>query len=111
MNEEEFKNYIDNNINSISSKISLEEINFLGNLVNAFNEVCEKYYKLQNNWGELKKFIEKELDRLVRECSQIYEDGLGKTRLVNEDIFNEVKNISNKVQELEQGKDERKDSR
>ena len=57
--------------------------------------------QLQNNWNELKKFIEKELDRLVRECSQIYEDSLGKTRLVNEDIYNEVKNISNKMQELE----------
>ena len=68
--------------------------------------VYDYIFKLENNWNELKKFIEKELDRLARECSQIYEDSLGKTRLVNEDIYNEVKNMSNKVQELEQGKDE-----
>lgn len=59
------------------------------------------YDRLQNNWNELKKFLEKEKDRLARECSQIYEDSLGKTRLVNEDIYNEVKNIFDKMQELE----------
>lgn len=58
MNEKEFKNYIGNNIKSISSKISLEEINFLGDLIKAFNEVCMKYDKSQNNWNELKKWLE-----------------------------------------------------
>lgn len=60
--------------------------------------------KLQNNWNELKRWLEEEKDRLARECSQIYEDSLGKTRLVNEDIYNEVKNISDKMQELENRK-------
>ena len=90
MNEKEFKNYIGNNIKSISSKISLEEINFLGNLVNAFNEVCEKYYKLQNNWNELKKYI----------CAEWY-------CFDNESVeFEVARKIMEKAQELEQGKDE-----
>ena len=51
--------------------------------------------KLLNQQKEFILYLENEKDRLARECSQIYEDSLGKTRLVNEDIFNEVdKNLS-----------------
>ena len=42
---------------------------------------------------EFIKYLENEKDRLSRECSQIYEDSLGHTRLVSEDIFNEVDTI------------------
>lgn len=66
--------------------------------------LLEYITQLQNNWNELKKFLEEEKDRLARECSQIYEDSLGKTKLVNEDIYNELKNISDKMQELENRK-------
>ena len=52
---------------------------------------------------EVNNFLLEEKDRLARECSQIYEDELGKTRLVNEDIFNEVNKISDKIKELEEG--------
>ena len=51
--------------------------------------------KLITQQKEFIKYLEDEKDRLARECSQIYEDSLGHTRLVNEDIFNEVdKNLS-----------------
>ena len=50
---------------------------------------------------KLRSWLEDEKDRLARECSQIYEDSLGKTRLVNEDIFNEVNRIISKLNELE----------
>lgn len=66
-------------------------------------EFAKQTYK--TNWNELKKWLEEEKNRLARECSSIYEGSLGKTRFVNEDIYNEVKNISNKMQELE-GKSE-----
>lgn len=88
MNEKEFKDYISNNINSISSKISLEEINFLGNLIKAFNEVCEKYDKSQNNWNELKKWLEEEKGQWGKDNRCWYES------------------VLDKMQELEQGKDE-----
>lgn len=106
MNEETvFKKIAKETLDNIYSRLDGEEKQFLSYLVNCFNISCEKREQLQNNWNELKKFTEKEKDRLARECSQIYEDSLGKTRLVNEDIYNEVKNISDKMQELEQGKD------
>lgn len=54
------------------------------------------------------KYLEDELDRLARECSQIYEDSLGKTRLVNEDIFNEVNKILSKYKEITGVLDEKK---
>lgn len=89
MNEEEFKDYVGNNIKSISSKISLEEINFLSNLVKAFNEVCEKYDKSQNNWNELKKWLESKGTSTKEENDALC-------------YFYTYK----KIQELEQGKDD-----
>ena len=50
------------------------------------------------------EYLENEKDRLARKCSQIYEDFLGKTRLVNEDIFNEVDTILSKYKEIIGGK-------
>lgn len=46
------------------------------------------YYKnynkrLKKEKQELIEYLKKEQDRLTRECSSIYEDGLGKTILVN----------------------------
>ena len=90
MNEKEFKNYIGNNIKCISSKISLEEINFLGDLIKAFNEVCMKYDKSQNNWNELKKYISAEWYCFDNESVE----------------FEVARKIMKKAQELEQGKDE-----
>lgn len=46
------------------------------------------------------KYLESEKDRLAREVSPIYEDSLGKTKLVNEDIFNEVNNVLSKYNEI-----------
>lgn len=56
--------------------------------------------KLINQQKEFIEYLENEKDRLARECSHIYEDSLGKTRLVNEDIFNEVDKILSKYQEI-----------
>lgn len=56
--------------------------------------------KLKEQQKKFIKYLEDELDRLARECSQIYEDSLGKTRLVNEDIFNEVNKILSKYKEI-----------
>lgn len=99
MNEKEFKNYIGNNIKSISSKISLEEINFLGDLIKAFNEVCMKYDKSQNNWNELKKWLEECLNEIKQ--NDVYD----RTSYEQGQIIALESSIA-KVQELEQGKDE-----
>lgn len=56
----------------------------------------EENKKYKDQQKEFINYLENEKDRLARECSQIYEDSLGKTRLVNEDIFNEVNDILQK---------------
>lgn len=65
-----------------------------------------KIRELENQQKEFMNFLENEKDRLARECSQIYEDDLGKTRLVNEDIFNEVNKISSKYKSVIGASDE-----
>lgn len=64
----------------------------------------KKYDSLvQTQEVQQKKFInylEDEKDRLARECSNVYEDSLGHTRLVNEDIFDEINNVLQKYREI-----------
>ena len=56
--------------------------------------------KLITQQKEFIKYLEDEKDRLARECSNIYEDSLGHTRLVNEDKFNEVNDILQKYRSI-----------
>lgn len=49
--------------------------------------------KTEMQQKEFLNYLEDEKDRLARECSNIYEDSLGHTRLVNEDIFDEINDI------------------
>ena len=63
-------------------------------------EVYKRYYYIKNQQKEFIDYLENEKDRIARECSQIYEDSLGKTRLVNEDIFNELDTILSKYIEI-----------
>ena len=63
-------------------------------------EVYKRYYSMKKQQKEFVEYLENEKDRIARECSQIYEDSLGKTRLVNEDIFNELNTILSKYIEI-----------
>lgn len=56
--------------------------------------------ELKTQQKEFIEYLEKEKDRLARECSQIYEDSLGRTKLVNEDIFDEIDIILSKYREI-----------
>lgn len=62
--------------------------------------VYEENTKLINQQKEFISYLENEKDKLARECSNIYENSLGKTRLVNEDIFNEVDTILSKYKSI-----------
>ena len=66
----------------------------LDELDSADNYIVKMYKEKQ----ELIRFLKEEQNRLARECSQIYEDSSGKTRLVNEDIYNEVSKILSKIE-------------
>ena len=69
--------------------------------------ISGKEVKFTNNKTQQKafiKYLEDEKDRLAREYSNIYEDSLGHTRLVNEDKFNEVDTILSKYKSIIGGK-------
>ena len=76
-----------------------DKINWYENF--EINKTIDKLrIKHNNQQKEFIKYLEDEKDRLAREVSQIYEDSLGKTKLVNEDIFNEVNNVLSKYKEI-----------
>ena len=56
--------------------------------------------------NELEKYLEERKTHYCKGCSNIYKDSLGKTRLVNEDIFDEITLIQNRLKELKGEKDE-----
>ena len=89
------------NWENLKLKKQLEEANEKILLLQASEPMLEYKKALEENQQkEFIEFLENEKDRLARECSQIYEDDLGKTRLVNEDIFNEVDKILSKYEEI-----------
>lgn len=63
-------------------------------------EQRQEINNLETQQKEFIKYLELEKDYFVRGCSNIYEDSLGKTRLVNEDIFDEIDNILQKYREI-----------
>lgn len=65
-----------------------------------FKHLQDKNNNLETQQKEFIKYLEDEKDRLARECSNIYEDSLGHTRLVNEDKFNEVNDILQKYKSI-----------
>ena len=78
-----------------------KQMKCVADLIINLEKTENKYNQLQSNWNSLREWLEKEKTRLARECSNIYEDSLGKTKLVNEDIFNELNKILDKMNELE----------
>ena len=82
-------------------KKQLEEANEKILLLQASEPMLEYKKALEENQQkEFIEFLENEKDRLARECSRIYVDSLGKTRLVSEDIYDEVDKILSKYKEI-----------
>ena len=80
-----------------------EELRLIYKMIGAYGfstvkELLDKYEETQTEKQELIEFLKEEQDRLARECSHIYEDSLGRTRLVSEDIYNEVSKILSKIE-------------
>ena len=76
------------NLISVVQQLPKEDIETIQGYVEMIEEENNKY---KNQQKEFISYLENEKDRLARECSHIYENSLGKTRLVNEDIFNETR--------------------
>lgn len=83
------------------NKEQLEEINKMIEKCGFVNieQLMLSYCGLIAQQKEFIKYLELEKDCFVRGCSNVYEDSLGKTRLVNEDIFDEIDNIYKKYKE------------
>ena len=77
-----------------------KEYVFIGNAQNKtrdfINQITKDNKEFKTQQKKFINYLEDEKDRLARECSNIYEDSLGHTRLVNEDIFDEVNDILQK---------------
>ena len=91
MEFEAFKKEVDKNIESLFNKANNDEKMLLNRMINTINDLCKEKQ-------ELIGYLKEEQDRLARECSPIYEDSLVKTKLVNEDIYNEVSKILSKIE-------------
>lgn len=83
-------------------KKQLEEINKMIEKCGFVNieQVMLSYCGLIAQQKGFINYLEDEKDRLARECSNIYEDSLGHTRLVNEDIFDEINDVLQKYREI-----------
>lgn len=80
-----------------------EELHLIYKMIGAYGfstvkELLDKHEETQAEKQELIEYLKEEQDRLARECSHIYEDSLGRTRLVSEDIYNEVSKILSKIE-------------
>lgn len=73
---------------------------YVKGLEGTLKEYQQEMNKVTIQQKEFIKYLEDEKDRLARECSHIYDDSLGKTKLVNEDIFKEVGIILQKYKEI-----------
>ena len=65
-----------------------------------FIDMTRRNTELLEQQKEFIKWLEDEKNRLARELSNLYEDSLGHTRLVNEDIFDEVNDILQKYKSI-----------
>lgn len=68
-----------------------------------YKEYLEKENKRFNNIiKQIEEYINEEQMRLTTETSNTYEDSLDKTRYVNEDVYNELTKVLNKLEELKE---------
>ena len=92
----------------IHNDINNEEAIIIFNSLVGEKEDCQTVKKLLKNKEQLKEqqqqefidYLEEEKDRLAGEISAIYENDLDETKLVNEDIFNEINKILSKYKEI-----------
>ena len=81
-----------------------KEYVFIGNAQNKtrdfINQITKDNKEFKTQQKKFINYLEDEKDRLARECSNIYEDSLGHTRLVNADKFDEVNDILQKYKNI-----------
>ena len=82
-------------------KKQLEDKEDYINKLQATKDKLDKWdYENTMQQKEFINYLEDEKNRLAKKCSNIYEDSLGHTRLVNKDIFDEVNDILQKYKSI-----------
>ena len=74
--------------------------NFCKEVYEYINKLQSENARLKDNYKQLEKFICYEQDRLLKATSHIYQDSFDKIKLVNSDIFEELKKVENKMKDL-----------
>ncbi len=86
--KQKYENAVADYETTMSEKIELER------QLETMNNFIKKSGK------EFIKYLEDEKNRLAIGCSNIYEESLGHTRLINEDIINKINNILEKYKSI-----------
>lgn len=73
---------------------------YVKGLEGTLKEYQQEMKKVAIQQKEFINYLEDEKNRLARECIHIYEDSLGHTSLVNEDIFDEINDILQKYKSI-----------
>ena len=97
-NKEQRYDYLCSQFNCINYAIKLEK--YTNKLQRENRELKKQLEEKENQQKEFIEYLEAEKDRLARECSQIYENGFGKVRLVSEDVHDEISRILEKYKEI-----------
>ena len=85
----------------VGDKNALNElIGYYDGLKDVIKILQQENARLKDNWKQLEKFICYEQDRLLKATSHVYQDSFDKIKLVNSDIFEELKKVENKIKEL-----------
>lgn len=117
--DEEEHNKLKEEITNLSKDVDMwnakyndmfDENRMLKKQVDEYKKLGFKYLQDKNNSLEIQqkefiKYLQEEKNKLAKECSHIYEDSLGHTRLVNEDKFNEADKILQKYTSIIGGND------
>lgn len=80
-----------------------ELLDYWSGIDEKIKELQQENKQLKEEKEELKKWLEDEKYILAKSVSYIYEDSLGHSKFVNEDICNELIKVSDKIKELEEG--------
>ena len=116
MNEEEYLEKIKHEFEEYTCNTYW--LNIIIDIIDDLKEVIAESKQLQNNWNELKKSIEEQInicdgciDTMQSDLQEIAPRGSGKSYMTGEIFKNKVAKRSfgitlDKMQELEQGKDE-----
>lgn len=84
----------------VINNIEITSVEDWNKVTHSILELQQENSRLKDNYKQLKKFICCEQDRLLKATSHTYQDSFDRIKFVNSDIFEELKKVENKLEEL-----------